>query len=197
MIYNDLDFNYIIKNCKKMERAELSDIIIPLDSPIRADFCHQATQENETIRDFIEKVNPKIKIDDGSTCYYLPNATDTIYMVDLNRFYSKTLYYSVLFHELIHWSGNNNRLNRDGIARRNIEGPLEIKMSECRKEEIIAQLGSYYLTKHFKIDSSFFKNFTTKYIAEVLSTFKKKGLEKILTNADKQARKAVRYILSL
>lgn len=71
--------------------------------------------------------------------------TDTIHLCAKEHYISEEAYYSTALHELTHWTGAKNRLNRD----------LEIYSldTEARaREELIAEIGSYALCKDLKLD---------------------------------------------
>ena len=77
----------------------------------------------------------------GDTASYSP-LVDIIRMPFTKQFTSAENYYAVLFHELIHWTGNEKRLNR-------IFGSWNTP--EYAFEELIAELGSAFLCAHFQI----------------------------------------------
>lgn len=69
-------------------------------------------------------------------CFYVPGI-DMISVPPVNYFQSEQEYFASLFHELIHWSGHPNRLNR----------PQDFDRSEkvYAFEELIAEIGSSFL----------------------------------------------------
>ena len=72
----------------------------------------------------------------GDRAYFSP-VSDAINMPEFSQFHSAEAYYSVLAHELIHWSGARQRLGREGIG-----------VSDPRKyafEELVAELGAAFL----------------------------------------------------
>jgi antirestriction protein ArdC len=84
----------------------------------------------------------------GSTACYRP-ATDTIHMPDEARFFDgdgrtrSEAYYSVLGHELVHWSGADTRLKRTLSTR---FGDDAYAMEEC-----CAEIGAAFLCARFGI----------------------------------------------
>lgn len=60
----------------------------------------------------MEDVGARIYHDQPDLACYMPQA-DTIHMPSKSQFASAGLYYSVLLHELGHWSGHSSRLGRD------------------------------------------------------------------------------------
>jgi len=71
--------------------------------------------------------------------FYSPRE-DCVGMPERERFDSEAGYYATLFHELIHSTGSEKRLNRASIAERNGFGS-----DPYCKEELIAELGSAFL----------------------------------------------------
>lgn len=63
--------------------------------------------------------------------------TDQILMPSFEDFRSSEDYYSVLFHELVHWTGHESRLDRLGNVSR--------KSKEHAMEELVAELGAAFL----------------------------------------------------
>ncbi len=74
--------------------------------------------------------------------YYRP-ATDSVHMPARNRFVDTAHYYSTLFHELIHSTGHESRLNRTFGDRFGDE--------LYSKEELVAEMGAAFLQSHRKI----------------------------------------------
>jgi antirestriction protein ArdC len=72
----------------------------------------------------------------GNEACYLP-ATDTVRMVPFAQFASAPAYYSVLAHELTHWSGAKMRLDRDLSGR--------FGSDAYAVEELVAELGAAFI----------------------------------------------------
>ncbi len=128
------------------------------------------------------KVKPLIK-NNISRCYYNP-ADDYISIPSINNFESPDEYYSSLFHELIHWTGHNNRLNRN----------LSIKDKEHNAfEELIAELGSSYLCGLCNLQPSVLDNQASYIQSWIKLISSEKGA---LIKAVAEAKKAVDLILN-
>lgn len=69
-------------------------------------------------------------------CYY-NFKDDYISLPLISSFETSAEYYAALFHEIIHWTGHESRLNRD------LQGPALIEKYSF--EELIAEIGSSYL----------------------------------------------------
>jgi antirestriction protein ArdC len=111
---------------------------------------------------------------------YVPSK-DEIRMPDFDTFKTDIDYYSVLAHEIIHWTGADQRLNR--------------KLSQERQsyafEELVAELGSALIAANLKIQSKPTDN-TTAYLKGWLQAVKKKP--KTLWDAMSLAKHAVSFL---
>lgn len=111
---------------------------------------------------------------------YVPSK-DEIRMPDFDTFRTDIDYYSVLAHEIIHWTGADQRLNR--------------KLSQERQsyafEELVAELGSALIAANLKIQSKPTDN-TTAYLKGWLQAVKKKP--KTLWDAMSLAKNAVFFL---
>lgn len=99
-------------------------------------------------------------------------------------------YYSVLLHELIHWSGADGRLERHKA-----KSQFQVNKQELyAKEELVAELGAAFLCAEFGINTLEKTNHAA-YISSWLEALKSdKGL---IIPAANQATKAVRYLKEL
>jgi len=92
------------------------------------------------------KLRPEIK-HSGSVASYSPTL-DYVNMPKMETFNSSENYYSVLFHELTHSTGNAKRL-----ARKEFEGNC-FGSESYSKEELVAELGAAFLCSHCGIDNT-------------------------------------------
>lgn len=69
---------------------------------------------------------------------------------------------SVLLHELVHWTGGNNRLNRKFFDMYNKTGHFPNKILEA-EEELIAQLGTLELARKFHLDPIYYRKIYDHY----------------------------------
>ncbi len=133
----------------------------------------------------IDNLKDKPIINHGLKACYIPSE-DTIKIPDLKYFDSESSYYSVLFHELTHWTGHEKRLNRDSIKTIAFG-------SECySKEELTAELGASFLCSHTGILQQTLTN-STAYIQSWLQVLKNDS--RFIIQASSQAQKAVDFIL--
>jgi len=95
-------------------------------------------------------------------------------------------YYSTLFHELTHSTGHESRLNRKGIT-----GPVRFGSHSYSKEELIAEMGSAFLSGHCGIEDRILDN-SAAYINGWLGRLKNDP--KLVVMAAAKAQKASDYI---
>jgi len=79
----------------------------------------------------------------GDRAFYSPSE-DFIQMPNKTDFTNEAAYYATLLHEMAHWSGNANRLNRDLSGRFGNEA--------YAAEELIAELSAAFLCAEYQID---------------------------------------------
>ena len=71
---------------------------------------------------------------------------DNIGMPDLNQFNTEEDYFSTIFHELIHWTGHKDRLDRIKVG-------AGWGTKEYRIEELVAEMGSAFLCGYFNFNA--------------------------------------------
>ncbi|MEF3355779.1 zincin-like metallopeptidase domain-containing protein [Paenibacillus sp. GYB006] len=162
-----------IKDCKgiKSKRKEIS-------------FDHDPIAEAEAIVDgYIDA--PPIGFASGRA-YYMPSP-DRVSVPPIQDYPKAEEYYSTLFHELIHSSGHQSRLNRPGIEEYAAFGD-----ENYSKEELIAEIGAAMLCATCGIDNSTIENSA----AYIQSWHRKlKNDPTLIVKAAGQAQKATDYIL--
>ena len=112
---------------------------------------------------------------------------DYVNMPSTKHFDSSEAYYTTLFHELIHSTGHEKRLNRKTLTEM-----AEFGSEPYSIEELIAELGTCYLAAHSQILEKEVKN-SAAYIKCWLS--KLKTDKRFIVIASSQAQKACDYIL--
>lgn len=127
------------------------------------------------------KVKPVIKNNHSRCCYY-PTA-DYISLPKINDFNSPEDYYSTLFHELVHWTGHQERLNRF-VSKKHMDEVTE---------ELVAELGSSFLCGLCGISATVIDS-QASYIDGWLSRVEKDPVYFI--RASSAAHKAVSFILN-
>jgi antirestriction protein ArdC len=118
--------------------------------------------------------------------FYSPRE-DCVGMPERERFDSEAHYFATLFHELIHATGSEKRLNRASIAERNGFGS-----NPYCKEELIAELGSAFLCGYADIVDRTIDN-SAAYLEGWLKQFQNDRT--LIVYAAAQAQKAADFIL--
>lgn len=139
---------------------------------------------NNAIDNFVFRLNPKLQIGGDRACY-IPSV-DTIQMPKLEQFKQIDHYYSVLFHELVHWSGAKHRLDRDlsnGFGS-----------SAYAAEEMIAEMGAAFLAADFSIENHV-RDDHARYLKSWLAAAKED--KRALVRAAAKASKAVEFLHEL
>lgn len=119
----------------------------------------------------------------GDKAFFSPS-NDFIQMPNKGDFDSEAAYYATLLHELAHWSGAANRLNRDLSGRFGNEA--------YAAEELIAELSAAFLCAEYQIDGELRH---AGYIASWLRVLKNDN--KAVFKAAALAQKAADYIKAL
>ena len=120
--------------------------------------------------------------------YYHPLA-DFINMPKMQMFESSQAYYATLFHELIHSTGYEGRLNRKELMELTKFGSELYSI-----EELTAEIGSCYLTSYAGIAM----NDLTNSVAYLQGWLKRlKNDKRLIIYASAHAQKAVDYILNI
>lgn len=121
----------------------------------------------------------------GDRACYTPS-TDTIHMPAFEQFKTSAAYYSVLAHELVHWTGASARMNRDLSARFGSEA--------YAMEELIAELGAAFLAAELELETEPRRDHAS-YIQSWLTVLKRDP--RAIFAAATQAQAAVRFLTRL
>lgn len=119
--------------------------------------------------------------------YYIPKK-DKINLPKRESFDSSEDLYATLFHELIHATGHESRLNRTTLVDATFFGSTNYS-----KEELIAEMGSAFLCGHTGIENKTIDN-SASYIAGWLKRLNKD--KKMVVMAAAQAHKAYEFIIN-
>jgi len=131
---------------------------------------------------------PRLVSNDVSRCYYSP-ALDLVNMAPAQNFKSSEDYYSVLFHELVHSTGHNSRLNRPEIT-----GIAPFGSQTYTKEELTAELGAAYLCGISGISAQTIEN-SAAYIAGWLDRLRDD--KRFFFEAAQKAQRAANFIQNI
>ncbi len=118
---------------------------------------------------------------------YQPS-TDTLRISPLNKFDSPEAYYSVLFHELVHSTGHNSRLDRPSMSNKIVYGSRTYS-----NEELLAEMGASFLCGHTGIENEVIDN-SAAYIQGWLT--KLRAHNTLIVKVAGQAQKAADHILN-
>lgn len=142
-------------------------------------FSHNSIETAEAIiKNFKNK--PKITFADEGA-YYQPTL-DFVNVPPKSSFPKIHDYYSVIFHELVHSTGHEKRLNREGIAKFDKFGSVKYS-----KEELIAEIGASMLCGVAGIEDRTLDN-SASYIKSWLSALNNDNT--LIIKASQQAQKA-------
>jgi antirestriction protein ArdC len=128
---------------------------------------------------------PAIK--DGFTRAFYSLREDYVGMPARERFSRNEEYYTTLFHELVHASGHESRLNRSTLTEQAGFGS-----DPYCKEELIAEIGAAFLCGQAEIAERTIDN-SAAYVAEWLKRIKDD--KKLIVHAAAQAQRAADFIL--
>ena len=139
--------------------------------------CEQAVNQMKE-----KGVIPQIIEHDRAIAFYQP-FSDTINTPPIEGYVGSEEYYSTLFHEIIHSTGHESRLNR------NLKGG---KTSiQYAKEELVAEIGACFLCAKTGITTKTIDN-SASYIKGWLSCITEDP--KLIISASSKAQKAVDYL---
>jgi antirestriction protein ArdC len=138
--------NYVVFNSEFIENIQELNLNIVIDDLPQENNIH----EIENCENFISKIivngNLDLKFNKSAVAYYSPS-NDFVSMPERQYFVSTSKYYSVLFHEIIHWTGHTDRLNRD------LKGSQD--QESYSFEELIAEMGAMLNCLQFGILEEF------------------------------------------
>lgn len=125
----------------------------------------------------------------GFSAVYSPKE-DEIRLPAPATFRSMEDYYQTLFHEMIHATGHEKRLNREGITQ-----PVKFGSERYSKEELVAELGAAFLSNEAGIlDQVQFDN-SAAYLNSWIQ--KLENDPKIIVSAASQAQRSADFVLGI
>ena len=148
----------------------------------------------QEIDNFVNDTGVVIKHSNDGRCYYA-KTTDYIHMTNKENFIKTSYgdetsnYYSVLFHELIHSTGHNQRLDR---FKDNDKKFKDNAQQSYAFEELIAECGSIMLCQKFNLEKTIREDHAL-YIKSWIQALKNDV--KFLTSSLTRAYKATDYLL--
>ena len=157
-----------------------------IDFPHIEEYSHEL-DEDSTAYKLVEGYKEVVPINEcpGSNRAYYRPSTDSISIPSLSQFKSKPEYYSTVFHEMVHSTGHESRLNRDF---NNSFGD-----SEYSKEELVAEIGSALLRAYSGIEDNNTDNNSIAYLKGWYNSIKN-AKPSFITSCAQQAQKAMNFI---
>jgi len=149
-------------------------------------------RNNNTIEDCEKIINempkrPDIRHKEHSAFYN--KMQDYVNVPKMETFKSSEHYYGTLFHELVHSTGHNERLNRNELTKSN-----GFRSENYAVEELTAEMGASYLKSYAGIPIEQLEN-NAAYIKGWLESLKND--KRFIVHASAQAQKATDYILNV
>lgn len=95
-------------------------------------------ESKNEIEKFIKELKIDIKNDSPEKSFFDP-AADTIHLPPKEAFHNSDEYYQTLLHEIVHWTGHNDRLARVELKEYSKD------RKNRAKEELVAEIGSFML----------------------------------------------------
>lgn len=126
----------------------------------------------------------------GDRAYYAP-ALDAVQLPERASFKTPAAFYSTAFHELIHATGHESRLNRKGVSNK-IEAQHRMGSADYSREELVAEMGATFLCGAAGIINESIDN-SAAYVQAWIKALK--GDAKLVVIAAAQAQKAADFIL--
>lgn len=165
-----------ITQCKDLPKA-----FLPEEGVVFENLAHY-----EEIGDDMPN-RPLVKVG-GDQAFYHP-VEDYINMPPIKKFKRAEAYYGVLFHELVHSTGHQSRLNRKGVTEKIVFGSEQYSF-----EELVAEIGACFLKSYCGLPIDQLEN-EVAYIQNWLEVLRND--KKFIVKASSSAQKAVEYIMNI
>lgn len=158
-----------------------------IDFPTVEEYSHEV--DNDSIaHNLIEGYKNIVPINEcsGSNRAYYSPSRDIISVPSLSQFKNKAEYYSTVFHEMVHSTGHESRLNRD---LKNSFGD-----DDYSKEELVAEIGSALLRAYSNIEDNKADDNSIAYLKSWYNQIKD-AKPSFITSCAQQAQKAMNFIV--
>ncbi|MDV4099096.1 hypothetical protein CMT22_17880 [Elizabethkingia anophelis] len=175
--------NYIVFNSEFIENLDEINLDITIEEQEENEILEIENCEN-FIFNIISNGGLKLRFALEDIAFYSPSF-DYIQLPERNYFLSTAKYYSTLFHEVIHWTGNEKRLDRDLNGHKSKES--------YSFEELIAEMGSMLICLQFGLSDEFINS--VRYLKGWV-TINRQDRETALRGAFIQSKKAKKYLES-
>ncbi len=164
---------YNVWNAEQTEGCKL-DKMVEIPKPLEAE---------SVVAGYIRP--PQVQVGASYACYQ--KATDVVKVPAINQFEQVDEYYATLFHELVHSTGHEKRLNRASLVKSTGFG-TEL----YSEEELVAEFGASFLCNHAGLENALENS--ASYIQGWLKYLKDNP--KMLVHCASKAQTAVDYILN-
>lgn len=128
-----------------------------------------------------------LKLKSGERKAYYRPSTDSVHMPDFELFKNAESYYSVLFHEMSHWTGHSKRLDRELDT-----APSPFGSKDYSFEELVAEMSAAFICSFAQIDNEQLNHNHAAYLDSWLKALRAKP--DMLIRASNKAEKAFEYI---
>ena len=142
-------------------------------------------EADSLIQSYCTREKITLQNEQGNKAYYQPS-TDKVVLPMIAQFAETSEYYSVAFHELIHSTGHQSRLN-------SIQQQAFFGSEAYSKEELVAEIGASALVNHMGIETPQSFDNNTEYIQSWLEVLHND--KRFIVSASSKAEKAVQLIL--
>jgi antirestriction protein ArdC len=166
-----------IDQCIDIPKEKLPPVIERNNNPI--DTCEKIINEMPK--------QPDIRFKEHRA--YYNRIDDFVNMPKMETFENSQEYYATLFHELVHSTGHNDRLNRKELLE-----SAGMRSDKYAMEELTAEMGASYLKSYAGIPIEHLEN-NAAYIQGWLERLKND--KRFIVHASAQAQKATDYILNM
>lgn len=166
-----------ITQCEGIPKEKLPPVIERNNEPIKS--CEEIIAQMPK--------RPEIQHKEHRAYYHPVN--DYVNMPKAETFIDSESYYGTLFHELVHSTGHNERLNRKELT-----GMKGMRSEDYAIEELTAEMGANYLKSYAGIPVEQIEN-SAAYIQHWLERLKQD--KKFIVYASARAQQAVDYILNI
>lgn len=177
--------NYVVFNSCQIENIDEMNLNITIEEGTELDFKPLENAEN-FLNSVLDKGKLNLRFGKVNLGSYNPTR-DYITMPERRYFISESKFYATLFHEIIHWTGHESRLERDlksGFSNKEIYS----------FEELIAEMGSMLICLQNGINSEilnsirYLKSWSDNNLDDRINNIK---------NAFKESKKAKKYLEAL
>jgi antirestriction protein ArdC len=174
----------LLRSYRVFNSSQCDGLEVPVDE--------QVSNQNDPIESAIEiaenyQDGPVVKHGFDHAAY--SPAEDVVSMPNQERFACSEEYYGTLFHELVHSTGHESRLNRDAL-----QGPINFASDDYGQEELVAEIGAAILSGQAGIVDSTIEN-SAAYCRSWIATLQADS--KLAVNAAAAAQRAADRILGV